>query len=40
MLLFSKLNQILFGYFDAEKIFWIMKTNTFRGDLIDSSAVT
>ena len=38
MLLFSNLNKIFFGYFDAENIFKITKTINYRGDLTDVSA--
>ena len=38
MLPFSKLNKILFGYFDPEKIFLDNKINNFRGELTDISA--
>ena len=39
MLLFSKLNEIFFGYFDPEKIFLDMKINNFQGELTDFSAI-
>ena len=40
MLLFSKLNKIIVGYFDPEKgFFYIMKINYFRGELTDNSAL-
>ena len=39
MLLFSKLNNFFFGYFDPDKFFFqIIKTNNIRGDLTDISA--
>ena len=38
MLPFSKLNKIIFGYFDPENIFIDNKIINFRGDLTDSSA--
>ena len=38
VLLFSKLNDFFFGYFDPENIFLIIEINNFRGDLTDISA--
>ena len=38
MLLFSNLNEMLFGYFDPEKIPLIIKINDFWGALTDVSA--
>ena len=35
---FSKLNNFIFGYFDPENVFLIMKINNFRGDPTDNSA--
>ena len=37
VLLFSKLNQLFFGYFDPVNMFLIMKINKVRGDLTDIS---
>ena len=38
VLLFSKLNEVFFGYFDPESFFYIVKINIFRSDLTDVSA--
>ena len=38
MLLVSKLNKLLFGYFDPEKYFEIIKITNFQGELTDISA--
>ena len=38
MFLFSKLINLLFGYFDPVTIFYVIKINNFRGDLSDISA--
>ena len=39
MLPFSKLNKMIFGYFDPANVFFkIIKIINFRGDLTDNSA--
>ena len=39
MLLLTKLNKTLFGYFDPDFVFKRMKINIFRGDLTDILAI-
>ena len=38
MLLFSNLNKIVFGYFDPEFVYTMMKIINFQGDLTESLA--